>query len=542
MAGWLWNARLWNEETTYDVNERMSVTLKCKCNSITGTVKWIHGNQTYSQCNNDSNYEVKWINNELSLKIKCVAESDGGEYFCEVRPNGQFLKSQAITVNVWNILRYPKTIYTVPVCRPIKLTCVVKHPKLSTAIYWMHNAKPINLESGRHTVISEPSTSLKIDKVCTEDAGTYECRVSGIKYPSQHRPNNSVLLEVLPEVIILKNKYVAQIHSKVTFDCKIYGADDCTWNHNGKSISSCNNRFTINEDMSLTISPVQQSDAGRYVCEITNFRTNKSATSQEVELCTTSSEFSKGYSEYFQPSESQEMEEDLIKSLSAKIPDNKACFWFIGQYGAGKSSAISSFLSWRDSRISTLALPGKSQGSFTTKVSSAELLGGKVTLYDFPGLEGNIADKPDQFSYKHFDDITKCNKEGDSLKCCVVYVLDSSDKITACDITRMQHFKKYTKDRENLQMVVLLTKIDKASQSAATVREMLESQEVCKVTQQIHDAVGVPLNCIFAIYNYHKQMERDSEMNLLILHTFRSLLERLLDIYARLDSKKVVPT
>ncbi|OWF34508.1 hypothetical protein KP79_PYT03419 [Mizuhopecten yessoensis] len=94
---------------------------------------------------------------------------------------------------------------------------------------------------------------------------------------------------------------------------------------------------------------------------------------------------------------------------------------------------------------------------------------------------------------------------------------------------------------DNFQMVALLTNIDKASQSAATVEEMLESREMCNAVKQIHECVGLPVNCIFAIYNYHKQLEKYPEMDKLILHTLRCLLERLSDIYDRRKRVKVVP-
>ncbi|OWF47560.1 GTP-binding protein EngB [Mizuhopecten yessoensis] len=313
------------------------------------------------------------------------------------------------------------------------------------------------------------------------------------------------------------------------------------WKHNADVIST-GNRYKINDDMSLTISPVRQSDEGRYVCEVTN-RAGISATSEEIELCTMPSDYSKLPSEYSQLSETQlktnEMEK--INILMKEIPDNKtACIYFIGRYGAGKSSAISSFHSVNRGRITTIALPGGGDSSFTREVSCTEIFGGKVKLYDLPGYEGTR-----QFDGKQFscisDDTTKANSEGDPPKC-IVYVKDCSNQLTEEELEIMKQVHDYVKPRDNLQMVTLLTKIDRASQNAKTIPEMLISQELCTAVEQISGNVQLPVNCIFAMKNYHREMDSDPAIGWLILYTFRSLLDRLLDIHERLRLEKVVHT
>ncbi|XP_021345026.1 uncharacterized protein LOC110444992, partial [Mizuhopecten yessoensis] len=83
----------------------------------------------------------------------------------------------------------------------------------------------------------------------------------------------------------------------------------------------------------------------------------------------------------------QEEEQNKIQRLKAKLPDDKGCFWFIGHYGAGKSSTISSFQSLRDGGISTIAIPGGAEETLTKEVSSTDMLGGNVKLFDFPGFQ-----------------------------------------------------------------------------------------------------------------------------------------------------------
>lgn len=222
----------------------------------------------------------------------------------------------------------------------------------------------------------------------------------------------------------------------------------------------------------------------------------------------------------------------------------------IGPVGAGKSSFFNTVASVFRGRVTSQASCGSTEHSVTSQYrmyqvrssSSSEPL--KFRLCDTRGLEetqgvdandvtylldGNV---PDGY---HFNPSLPISSEIQGFKKnttlkdrihCVCIVIDGStagvlpekmlEKIKA--IQSKIHIR-------GIPQIVLLTKVDKISESVATdTAEIFKNKAVQEQVEKVSQLFGVPINHVLPVRNYIREIEVDQDINILALLTLRQIL------------------
>ncbi|XP_056591653.1 interferon-induced protein 44-like [Triplophysa dalaica] len=223
-----------------------------------------------------------------------------------------------------------------------------------------------------------------------------------------------------------------------------------------------------------------------------------------------------------------------------------------GQIGAGKSSFINSINNAFRGRITSSALVNSSSGgstSFTTKLKGHRIRSGKVALpfvfRDIMGLE------PDALAGSQTEDIVKAVfgyvKDGYEFKknplthedqqftsdpslsdqaFCLVYVI-AADTIQFTDdklIDKLKVIRQRISER-GIPQVIVMTKVDEACQLVKKdLRKIYYSKKIKEKMQMCSDKVGVPMNYIFPVKNYHEEIETEDDIDFLILKALEQIV------------------
>ncbi|KAM9454448.1 interferon-induced protein 44-like [Clarias gariepinus] len=219
-----------------------------------------------------------------------------------------------------------------------------------------------------------------------------------------------------------------------------------------------------------------------------------------------------------------------------------------GPIGAGKSSLINSINTVLQGRNTVGALVDSSTGtstSFTLEFKTHKLKkAGPGSFYpfvfmDIMGLEpdkscgvqtkdikkmlkGHVKDgytfnpiKPiDKGDVKYNSDPSLNDKVH-----CLVSVLPA-DKISLMSdevIKKMRDIREKARDL-GIPQVVVMPMVDKACPLVnKNLRKIYTSKKVKEQMKQCSDKLGVPMNCIYPVQNYHEQITNDLDMDILIL-------------------------
>ncbi|XP_049336459.1 interferon-induced protein 44-like [Astyanax mexicanus] len=223
-----------------------------------------------------------------------------------------------------------------------------------------------------------------------------------------------------------------------------------------------------------------------------------------------------------------------------------------GQIGAGKSSIINTINSILEGQIS-VGYQGNLESSVsqTLKFHKRQVGNAKdgflpLVLNDTMGLE------IDQSKGVHTDDIITALKghtkngytfdpktpidensphyrENPSLSDrmhCLVYVIPA-DKIS---IMEDKVFKKMKKVRDaayrmDLPHVILMTKVDETcTLTNKNLRHVYNSKKIKDKMLECQSALGVKMNCIFPVKNYHEECDINENVNCLMLHAFTRIV------------------
>uniref|UniRef100_A0A3B4TAP4 Interferon-induced protein 44-like n=1 Tax=Seriola dumerili TaxID=41447 RepID=A0A3B4TAP4_SERDU len=198
-----------------------------------------------------------------------------------------------------------------------------------------------------------------------------------------------------------------------------------------------------------------------------------------------------------------------------------------GLSGAGKSSFINSVHSVLKGRISALALvDGIAHSSFTKQVlkfGSVDIVSWK---YIKRALRGHVKD-----GYT-FNPVYKLSKEDpyynesptiNNKVHILVCVIDAST-----DDLRNHHFILFHSEvtlPSWIPQVAVFTKIDEAfPEIKQDIRNIYKSKKLKAKMQKFSVNVGIPMNCIFAVQNYHSEMHLHNDIDTLILSTLRRII------------------
>ncbi|XP_076140375.1 uncharacterized protein LOC143123112 isoform X1 [Alosa pseudoharengus] len=223
-----------------------------------------------------------------------------------------------------------------------------------------------------------------------------------------------------------------------------------------------------------------------------------------------------------------------------------------GPVGAGKSSFINSINSVFQGQICAGALVAAESGiSFTRKYKTHKFRNGNsghlpFVVNDIMGLEkGNsVGAHPSDIinalqghvknNYKFSQvsplsvgdaDYVASPSLSDRVHCLVSVI--PLDKISIMDdevINKMQAIREAATDMD-IPQAIIMTMVDKACPVVKEdLRKIYLSKRIKQNMQECSNRLGVPMNCIFPVKNYHEETDLDQEMDCLILTALRRIV------------------
>ncbi|XP_056591873.1 interferon-induced protein 44-like [Triplophysa dalaica] len=221
-----------------------------------------------------------------------------------------------------------------------------------------------------------------------------------------------------------------------------------------------------------------------------------------------------------------------------------------GQIGAGKSSFINSINNAFQGRITSAALVNSSScgKSFTTKLKGYRIRTGKVTLpfvfRDIMGLEPDVlagsqtediinalfGHVKDGYEFKknpltHEDQHYTSDPSLSDQAFCLVYVI-AADTVKMTDdklIDKLKVIRQRISER-GIPQVIVMTKVDECTLVKNDPRKIYYSKKIKEKMQMCSDKVGVPMNNIFPVKNYHDEIETEDDIDVLILKALEQIV------------------
>ncbi|XP_009304400.1 interferon-induced protein 44 [Danio rerio] len=226
-----------------------------------------------------------------------------------------------------------------------------------------------------------------------------------------------------------------------------------------------------------------------------------------------------------------------------------------GQIGAGKSSFINSVVSAFQGKIISVAQTDASDSaishSFTQTLKAYRIRRADADLpfeiCDIMGLEPHtlLGIQPDdvvktihghvkegyKFTENPIGHKNESYKETPSLSdqaFCLVYVVDantiqfsSNDNIL---IEKLRLIRKRISD-EGIPQVVVLTKVDELCPLVKKdLQKVFYSKKIREAVRMCNSKIGVPMNLIFPVKNYHEETQTNDVADVLILNAFQQIV------------------
>ncbi|XP_054474078.1 interferon-induced protein 44-like [Anoplopoma fimbria] len=237
-----------------------------------------------------------------------------------------------------------------------------------------------------------------------------------------------------------------------------------------------------------------------------------------------------------------------------------------GLVGAGKSSFINSVQSVLQGRMCTKALVANtSHSSFTKKYTTYQFeKDGLDTFYPFVindmmgmtnsnyrnrkvhvkdlkrALKGHVKDS---YTFNPESKLTKDdpyynNAPNVNDKVHVLVSVIDADTVARMDdkvLTALWEIREEASDLE-LPQVAIFTKIDVlCPEIKKDVRNVYKSKELKKTMEKFSKEVGIPMNCIFAVKNYHEEVKLNNDTDALILSTLSCIINSGNDFLQMID-------
>lgn len=225
-----------------------------------------------------------------------------------------------------------------------------------------------------------------------------------------------------------------------------------------------------------------------------------------------------------------------------------------GPAGSGKSSFINSVETTLRGRMSGQALANSISGdSFTTKYKTYKIpQKSPGTFYpfvftDIMGLEGaanrGVCVEDIKLAMKgHVNDgyvfnpqaklnstdphYNSCPTVNDQTHVLVCIISASTMSLMSQDFfQKMKEVRSAARDLDIPQMAIL-TKIDEACPEVQSdIGNVYKSKFVKKQMDELSQSLGIPLNCIFPVKNYHCEISRDEDIEQLILMALKPMID-----------------
>ncbi|KAL7880958.1 hypothetical protein SRHO_G00032120 [Serrasalmus rhombeus] len=316
------------------------------------------------------------------------------------------------------------------------------------------------------------------------------------------------------------------------------------WEKDGQRLSCVQGKHKLDQKVRLfvlEINKAQEGDEGKYTLTLKNKWGSKSCSATVT----------------FAIKEWRNMPKNQSKMVTA-LKHYKTCnddiselrFLLHGQIGAGKSSIINTIKSIFENRQFVICLAATTSGTSHTLDYQKYTAGSENTgrlpfaFYDVMGLENNSGGV-------HTDDIIKALKGhiqngytfnpdqpisedseyyiskprlSDKIHCLVSVV--ATDRIVLMEdvISKMKLIRKEASEL-GIPQVVFMTRVDEAC--VLTKNDLSRIYRSRKIKDKMHECsnkLGVPLNCIFPVKNYHDETGLNDNINCLMLEALTQIV------------------
>ncbi|XP_073722458.1 interferon-induced protein 44-like [Misgurnus anguillicaudatus] len=239
---------------------------------------------------------------------------------------------------------------------------------------------------------------------------------------------------------------------------------------------------------------------------------------------------------------------EKLEKFSVNNPDvTNIRILLAGQITAGKSSFINSVNSAFQGEIINEALAGSAAGasySFTKKLNTYKIRNERgdvlpFVMSDIMGLEAEklsglqvpdiittiLGHVMEDYKFKKDKAITSedeyynQNPSASDQTFCLVYVI-AADTVNLIQPLLFEKFKIVREriSEKGIPQVIVMTKVDEACPLVKNdLKKIYTSKRIKKLMEKCSIEVGVPMNNIFPVKNYHDEIDTNDEVDVLIL-------------------------
>lgn len=227
---------------------------------------------------------------------------------------------------------------------------------------------------------------------------------------------------------------------------------------------------------------------------------------------------------------------------------------FYGPTGAGKSSSINSVETTLRGRMTCQALPDSIGGSsFTTRYQTHEIKKDSESFYpfvfsDLMGLEKdnrkgvNFDDMvlalkghmKNGYEYNQQTPLSGADEENynysptinDKTHVLVCVVPATTVSILENYVIQKMRAVRLAAADLGIPQMAILTKIDEACPEVQkNIKDVYKSEFIKKQVEKLHAHLGIPLNYIFPVKNYHCEVYPDDDIDTLILMALKCMIQ-----------------